>query len=390
MICPKCNSENASGSICCSKCGNFLPKEQVEQNTAPVQEEVAPQEPVETKQEEITTQEDTTTETQEKETVTEEPVAEQTEPVVEDATPVVEPQEETTATEPIQQVAESVQTVPTTQEPVAPVVNPTPTIAPQTQPAQSKGKTGVIIVIVIVVALLGLGGYLVYDHFNKGDNNKSNETTTKTTENNNNNNSNSNNNNNTSSDEFKSYDNYRVEVKMTASVSGVDMEVLTKGVVDEVNQVDHMVMTTKTMGISLDTEMYYDFKNGYTYTSIFGSWTKQKEASHVVDLAMFLKELKDGKNATKIDDNHYKLKLSTKDVEGVLDESTSVLIDTNGEVEADIYIEDGYITKIDYDFSKLFEGMDYTTTVKLYDYNKAGTVEIPDSVKDSDEDDNIL
>ena len=52
-----------------------------------------------------------------------------------------------------------------------------------------------------------------------------------------------------------------------------------------------------------------------------------------------------------------------------------------GDINVDVYTENGYIVKLEYDFSKIVSGFElFTTTIKFSNYDNAGDVEIPETI----------
>lgn len=184
-----------------------------------------------------------------------------------------------------------------------------------------------------------------------------------------------------------SFNNYNIEIKMDIKTSGITSSMVSTGVMDERHQKQYLDITTTTMGISLNNKMYHDFNTGYSYmTQPYGGdvWWKDKSASQTIDLKVILNKLISMKNVTKLDDNHYKVKMSKKDVTGLVASSNVNASTISGDIFVEVYTENGYITKLEYDFSKSIKGVEkFITIIKVSNYDNAGDVEIPQSIVDN-------
>ena len=174
---------------------------------------------------------------------------------------------------------------------------------------------------------------------------------------------------------------------MDIKTSGITSSMVSTGVMDERHQKQYLDITTTTMGISLNNKMYHDFNTGYSYmTQPYGGdvWWKDKSASQTIDLKVILNKLISMKNVTKLDDNHYKVKMSKKDVTGLVASSNVNASTISGDIFVEVYTENGYITKLEYDFSKSIKGVEkFITIIKVSNYDNAGDVEIPQSIVDN-------
>lgn len=181
------------------------------------------------------------------------------------------------------------------------------------------------------------------------------------------------------------FNNYEIEIEMDISVSGITTNSVSKGVVDELHQKEYLDVTTTSMGmVSVSNEIYTDFNTGMSYaTQPYGGdvWYKSKSTSQMVDLGVILDKLKSMKNVTEISSNHFKVKMSPNDVKGLMASGNASSANIKGDVYVEVYTNNGYITKLEYDFTDLVKGFDsFTSTIKFSNYNKAGDVVIPQSV----------
>ncbi len=189
--------------------------------------------------------------------------------------------------------------------------------------------------------------------------------------------------------EVVNYENYNVKINLDMTMYGMETTSVSEGVVDEKNQREYLKMTTEAMGMPIETEIYYDFTTGISYTSVpyIGGWTMSEDDG---DRPLGLAEIRDKilglDDVTKVSDGHFKVKMSAEDAQGL----TSTADDTTytGEVEVDVYIAGGHITKLEYDMSEIAQEMGIESikaSIEFSNYNTAGSVEIPASVINSAE-----
>ncbi|MCR4581156.1 MAG: hypothetical protein K5666_01420 [Bacilli bacterium] len=179
-------------------------------------------------------------------------------------------------------------------------------------------------------------------------------------------------------------DNYKASSTITLTASGTTMTIKLSGVVDEKNKTEYLTMITTTSGAYGSANVYYDGNSGYLYmedNSKKGTWTKQKSDDSNFNLKSYIDLYNSMQNVTKIDEGHYKVKVSKDEYKKLMTQSgvDSSLI--KGDATLDIYTKDGYITKIEADMSKLISGIDKFKIVNTFsDYNTAGSVVIPQTV----------
>ena len=184
------------------------------------------------------------------------------------------------------------------------------------------------------------------------------------------------------------FNNYDIEIEMNISIAGVTTNTISKGIMDEQHQKQYLNITTTSMGlVSLNNQMYHDFNTGYSYmTQPYGGdiWWKERSASKMVDLGVILDKLISMKNVTKIAENHYKVKMSKDDVRGLMTSGNANVSALSGDIYVEVYTENGYITRLEYDFTNMIKGFEkFTTTIKCSNYDSAGNVEIPQSIIDN-------
>lgn len=268
---------------------------------------------------------------------------------------------------------------------------------------QKKGHTGLILIIILLIIAAIVAFFLFFKKTDKDNTDNSNNSTnstenqnnnsnnTNTTNNNNSNNNTPNNNNsnttaNNNNDSTVKFDNYKVKATMVMSISGIDVTTILSGTIDELNQKAYLKMDMNSMGMVISTETYTDYKTGYSYIKdpFSDDWTKQNGGTQLVDLNGLSKQLKEMNNVTKIDDNHYKVQITADEIQGLLSTTDTDASVITGGIVADVYTENGYITRIYYDFSEMTDSFDtFTLDMTIYDYDKAGTVEIPSDIVES-------
>lgn len=183
------------------------------------------------------------------------------------------------------------------------------------------------------------------------------------------------------------FSNYNIEMEMNITVSGINTNTVSKGVVDELHQKEYLDVTTTSMSfVSLNNKVYHDFNKGYTYmTQPYGGdvWWKEKSTAQLIDLGIILNKLISMENVNKISDNHYKVKMTQDEINGLMASGNASSATISGDVYVDVYTDSGYIVKLEYDFTKLVQGFDlFTATINFSNYNNAGDVEIPQDIID--------
>ncbi len=184
------------------------------------------------------------------------------------------------------------------------------------------------------------------------------------------------------------FNNYNIEIEMDLTIAGVETNTVSTGVMDELHQKEYLDITTTSMGfVSVNNKIYHDFNTGYSYmTQPYGGdvWWKEKSASQIVDLGVILDKLISMKNVTKIADNQYKVKMTKNDVKGLMSSGNTNTSAISGDIYVEVYTDNGYITRLEYDFTNMIKGFEkFTTTIKYSNYDNAGDVEIPQSIIDN-------
>lgn len=182
------------------------------------------------------------------------------------------------------------------------------------------------------------------------------------------------------------FNNYNIEMSTYTEAGEITIKQQYNGVVDELNQKEYLEINTITNGsikMNLDTKMYSDFVTGYSYTTnpyAEGSWIKEKKAVQMVNLKEMLERIST-MNDVKIVNNHFKIKITKKELKKIIDQTDSDYIKLNDYIYVDAYIKNNYIAKLYYDFSEAISEADkFTITIKFSNYDKAGDVEIPEKV----------
>ena len=79
-----------------------------------------------------------------------------------------------------------------------------------------------------------------------------------------------------------------------------------------------------------------------------------------------------------------KVKMTKDDIGGLMASGNANASAISGDVYVEVYTENGYITRLEYDFKDMIKGFEkFTTTIKCSNYDNAGDVEIPQSVIDN-------
>lgn len=181
------------------------------------------------------------------------------------------------------------------------------------------------------------------------------------------------------------YNNYNIEIISKISMKGASVITTSKGVVDEIHQKEYLEITTNTLGVAAITnKTYIDFNSGYSYTSVpfqENMWYKDKNSQTKFDLGLILQKLKSSDNVEKIDDNHFKVKLSKSELQSSMKSTSSKKMTIVKGMNIDVYTTGNDISTIKYDFSKIIPGVDeFSSTVNFTNYNAAGDVEIPNEI----------
>ncbi len=184
------------------------------------------------------------------------------------------------------------------------------------------------------------------------------------------------------------FNNYNIDSTIHFKYGSIEVITHSYGTIDELHQKEYLDFDTTSMGFKLTNKIYYDFNSGYSYmTQPYGGdvWWKEKNATQMIDLGKVLDQLISMENVTKVEDNHYLIKMSQSDVQGLMDSANSGSASIiTGTIDVNVYTENGYIIKLDYDFSKAISGFDlFTATIEYSNYDTAGDVEIPQTIIDN-------
>ena len=177
------------------------------------------------------------------------------------------------------------------------------------------------------------------------------------------------------------FNNYKIKATSTMLVYGMETKSYINGVIDEVNQKEYLETTVDAMGLKISTLTYVDFAKGYTYTKnpLNGTWEKTKGATTLIDLTSLLDKFKENSNVTRVNSEEYLVKLTKDDINGLLKYNSNLNQgNLNGDIFVKVYTKDNCVSKLEYDFSTLMDGVEnFTMVIEFYDHNKAGEVSIP-------------
>jgi len=178
--------------------------------------------------------------------------------------------------------------------------------------------------------------------------------------------------------EFNQYQNYKFTMDMTLGYMDENISTSSNGIADVKNKTDYMVTSVSYDNYTEKTYSYSDYNSGKVYSSTDQkTWTVDKtEGTESINLDDIINKINTKDNdVTTIGDNHYSVKVDfdSQDMkyEGVY---------------ADVYVTNGYITKLSYDLTSIVAGTGYskfTIDIRLSDFNEAGDVVIPTNVLNS-------
>ena len=175
---------------------------------------------------------------------------------------------------------------------------------------------------------------------------------------------------------FSEYKNYKFKMDMVMVADGMEIKTSSNGVADVTHGTDYMETVATVMGYSATTYTYSDYTNGYTYSS--------------EDKVNWESEATTGTESINLDDIINKINSNSNDVTVLSDNHYSVKIDyESGDmaysgVYADVYVTNGYISKLSYDLTSVVasEGFTkFTVDFQLSDFNEAGDITIPENIK---------
>ena len=175
---------------------------------------------------------------------------------------------------------------------------------------------------------------------------------------------------------FSEYKNYKFKMDMVMVADGMEIKTSSTGTADVTHGTDYMETVATVMGYSATTYSYSDYTNGYTYSSEDKiTWetdtTTGTESINLVDIINKINS--NSSDVTVLSDNHYSVKIDY--------ESGDM---SYSDVYADVYVTDGYVSKLSYDLTSVVasEGFTkFTIDIQITDFNAAGDVTIPENIK---------
>ncbi len=175
---------------------------------------------------------------------------------------------------------------------------------------------------------------------------------------------------------FSEYKNYKFKMDMVMVAEGMEIKTSSNGTADVTHGTDYMETVATVMGYSATTYTYSDYTNGYTYSSEDKiTWesetTTGTESINLEDIINKINNKSD--DVTVLSDNHYSVKI---------DYESGDMSYSN--VYADVYVTNGYISKLGYDLTSVVasEGFTkFTVDIQISDFNVAGDVTIPENIK---------
>lgn len=236
---------------------------------------------------------------------------------------------------------------------------------------EKKNNTTLIIVIIAVIAVIGIVAALVVpgmldkDKDDKKDDKEVVEKEDKEDEED-----------TTKLYAFSEYKNYKFKMDMVMVADGMEIKTSSTGTADVTHSTDYMETVATVMGYSATTYSYSDYTNGYTYSS--------------EDKITWETDTTTGTESINLDDIINKINSNSSDVTVLSDNHYSVKIDyesgdmSYSDVYADVYVTDGYVSKLSYDLTSVVasEGFTkFTIDIQITDFNAAGDVTIPENIK---------
>ena len=175
---------------------------------------------------------------------------------------------------------------------------------------------------------------------------------------------------------FSEYKNYKFKMDMVMVADGMEIKTSSNGTADVTHSTDYMETVATVMGYSATTYSYSDYAKGYTYSS--------------EDKITWETDTTTGTESINLDDIISKINSNSSDVTVLSDNHYSVKIDyesgdmSYSDVYADVYVTDGYVSKLSYDLTSVVasEGFTkFTIDIQITDFNTAGNVTIPENIK---------
>lgn len=181
------------------------------------------------------------------------------------------------------------------------------------------------------------------------------------------------------------FENCKIKGESNVSVNGIETISKYEGILDQKHQKEKLIVTTSVFGINVDTESYSDFNSGYSYTKnpLSATWEKTSSSSSIKDLSSFIDILNEKKSneIKQISPNHYSIKLNSKEARDLFNDDNPENLTFKKDALIDVYIKDGHISKMEYDFTGIINEVEkFHMVLEFYDYNNAGEVLIPTEV----------
>ncbi len=192
----------------------------------------------------------------------------------------------------------------------------------------------------------------------------------------------------------------KMEMNIGVKSSGVEMTIPTtiETKMDVKSKTSKMNMSVEMMGMKLSTEGYTQTVDGkvitYTKEMMGDTWTKEisddDDSNDVLSIAEHAKKIEKKKSDDKAA-NCYQLTISKEDMTALLgtmgaDSVEEYQIEKDVVIDAYIDKESNYITKIVMDLKDVMtveedvELTSATITITIYDFDKVGTITIPEEV----------
>jgi len=180
--------------------------------------------------------------------------------------------------------------------------------------------------------------------------------------------------------------NFSMRMDLTVVEGGHQIRITstTNGTSDEINQVQRFRQSTASSGLFFNIESFVDFGNGVTFSRGLENqpWVRTNGAQRAVSVIEQI-EMMRGRGAIRVSDGLYRVRMTSEQLRAIF---AAMDMDLGQQITGNLYstvrIRNGFITRIEHDFSNMMPGVRHFTTVITFDnYNSAGSVTVPASAR---------
>lgn len=182
-------------------------------------------------------------------------------------------------------------------------------------------------------------------------------------------------------------------VKQTEYVANKDtLSITFTGTIDIENKIGIFISTTSYNGLtSHNIDEYCDYDSGYCYIQDFedkSKWTKEKFEVELLTLEEKLSYIQSLGTSTEVSSGNYKIEIPAKEAISLAFDKDSIdtsKFNINENITVEYSINDGYLVKVKFDFSKISTEVDkYIIYMEFSDFNKSTEkLEIPENIINS-------